>query len=41
MADKISIDDMQTMQINNFDYSAAYVLPYVFNNVYIDSQVLN
>jgi penicillin amidase len=40
MADKISIDDMQTMQINNFDYSAAYVLPYVFNNVYIDSQVL-
>ena len=40
MTEKISIDDMQTMQINNFDYSAAYVLPYVFNNVYIDSQVL-
>ena len=40
MSDKISVDDMQAMQINNFDYSAAYVLPYVFNNVYIDSQVL-
>ena len=40
MSGKISVDDMQAMQINNFDYSAAYVLPYVFNNVYIDSQVL-
>ena len=40
MPGKISVDDMQAMQINNFDYSAAYVLPYVFNNVYIDSQVL-
>ena len=40
MSGKISVDDMQDMQINNFDYSAAYVLPYVFNNVYIDSQVL-
>ena len=40
MADKISVEDMQAMQINNFDYSAAYILPYVFNNVYIDSQVL-
>jgi penicillin amidase len=40
MSGKISMDDMQAMQINNFDYSAAYVLPYVFNNVYIDSQVL-
>jgi penicillin amidase len=36
----ISIDDMQAMQINNYDYSAAYILPYVFNNVYVDSQVL-
>ena len=40
MSGKVSVDDMQAMQINNFDYSAAYVLPYVFNNVYIDSQVL-
>ena len=40
MSGKISVDDMQAMQINNFYYSAAYVLPYVFNNVYIDSQVL-
>ena len=40
MINKISVDDMQAMQIDNFDYSAAYVLPYVFNNVYIDSQVL-
>ena len=40
MSGKISVDDIQAMQINNFDYSAAYVLPYVFNNVYIDSQVL-
>ena len=40
MSGKISVNDMQAMQINNFDYSAAYVLPYVFNNVYIDSQVL-
>ena len=31
---------MEAMQINNFDYSAAYILPYVFNNVYVDSNVL-
>ena len=31
---------MEAMQINNYDFSAAYILPYVFNNVYIDSQVL-
>ena len=36
MINKISVDDMQAMQIDNFDYSAAYVLPYVFNNVYSD-----
>ena len=39
--EKISVDDMEAMQINNYDYSAAYILPYVFNNVYIDSTVLN
>ena len=37
---KISVDDMEAMQINNYDFSAAYILPYVFNNVYIDSEVL-
>ncbi len=38
--DKISVEDMQAMQIYNYDFSAAYVLPYVFNNVYVDSPVL-
>ena len=37
---KITVQDMQVMQIYNYDFSAAYVLPYVFNNVYIDSPVL-
>ena len=41
IVEKISVDDMEAMQINNYDYSAAYILPYVFNNVYIDSKVLN
>ena len=41
IVEKISVDDMEAMQINNYDYSAAYILPYVFNNVYIDSTVLN
>ena len=40
ISEKISVDDMEAMQINNFDYSAAYILPYVFNNVYVDSNVL-
>ena len=40
ISEKISIDDMEAMQINNFDYSAAYILPYVFNNVYVDSNIL-
>jgi len=40
ISEKISVDDMEAMQINNFDYSAAYILPYVFNNVYVDSDVL-
>ena len=40
IVEKISVDDMEAMQINNYDYSAAYILPYVFNNVYIDSTVL-
>ena len=40
LVEKITIDDMEAMQINNYDYSAAYILPYVFNNVYIDSTVL-
>ena len=40
ISEKISVDDMEAMQINNFDYSAAYILPYVFNNVYVDSKIL-
>ena len=40
ISEKISVDDMEAMQINNFDYSAAYILPYVFNNVYVDSNIL-
>ncbi len=40
ISEKISVDDMEAMQINNFDYSAAYILPYVFNNVYFDSNIL-
>jgi penicillin amidase len=40
ISEKISVDDIEAMQINNFDYSAAYILPYVFNNVYVDSNIL-
>ena len=40
ISQKIGVEDMETMQINNYDYSAAYILPYVFNNVYVDSNVL-
>jgi len=41
ISEKISVDDMEAMQINNFDYSAAYILPYVFNNAYVDSNILS
>ena len=40
ISQKIGVEDMEAMQINNYDYSAAYILPYVFNNVYVDSNVL-
>ena len=40
ISQKISVEDMEAMQINNYDYSAAYILPYVFNNVYMDSNIL-
>ena len=40
ISQKISVEDMEAMQINNYDYSAAYILPYVFNNVYVDSNIL-
>ena len=40
ISQKIGVEDMEAMQINNYDYSAAYILPYVFNNVYVDSHVL-
>ena len=40
ISQKIGVEDMEAMQINNYDYSAAYILPYVFNNVYVDSNIL-
>ena len=40
ISQKIGVEDMEAMQINNYDYSAAYILPYVFNNVYMDSNIL-
>ena len=40
ISQKIGVEDMEAMQINNYDYSAAYILPYIFNNVYVDSNVL-
>ena len=40
ISQKIGVEDMEAMQIDNYDYSAAYILPYVFNNVYVDSNVL-
>jgi len=41
LANKISVEDVISMQINNYDYSPVYILPYIFDSIYTDSLVLD
>jgi len=40
LPEKISVEDVMIMQINNYDYSPVYILPYIFDSIYTDSLVL-
>ena len=39
--EKISVEDVMDMLINNYDYSPVYILPYIFDAIYNDSLLLN
>ena len=41
VTEKVSVEDVMAMQINNYDYSPVYILPYIFDSVYSDSLILN
>ena len=41
LPEKISVEDVKDMLINNYDYSPVYILPYIFDAIYNDSLLLN